>query len=62
MWGVNFPEMLVILVIVLLIFGAGKLPKVGRQIGAAISELRTGLKGEDEKKTENTEPKNGKAE
>ncbi len=34
------PELLVILVIVLLLFGAGKLPAVGRQLGKGLRQFR----------------------
>jgi sec-independent protein translocase protein TatA len=45
----GFPELLVILVIVVVIFGAGKLPQLGRGLGEGISNFRDGLKGKDEK-------------
>lgn len=37
--------MIIILVIVLVIFGAGKLPGVGRSLGMAITEFKEGIKG-----------------
>ena len=37
------PEMLVVLVVVLLLFGSSKLPKLARSIGQAQRELREGL-------------------
>lgn len=51
-------ELVVILVIVLIIFGAGKLPGVGRAIGQSITEFRKARsdseiadgKGSEEKK------------
>ncbi|MBX7258118.1 MAG: twin-arginine translocase TatA/TatE family subunit [Candidatus Hydrogenedentes bacterium] len=39
------PELIIILVIVLVIFGAGKLPGVGRSLGMAITEFKEGIKG-----------------
>ncbi|MBI2957226.1 MAG: twin-arginine translocase TatA/TatE family subunit [Chloroflexi bacterium] len=36
----GLPELLIILVIVLLIFGAGKLPQIGGAIGKSIKEFR----------------------
>ncbi len=37
------PELLVILVIVLLVFGGAKLPKLARSLGQAQKEFKTGL-------------------
>ncbi|MCM8781977.1 MAG: twin-arginine translocase TatA/TatE family subunit [Candidatus Omnitrophica bacterium] len=51
MFGLGMPELLVILVIALLIFGAAKLPEIGRALGKAISEFKKGMKeGEMEDK------------
>lgn len=46
--GIGIPELLIILVIVLLIFGAGKLPQIGGNLGKAIKNFKGGVK-EDEK-------------
>jgi sec-independent protein translocase protein TatA len=48
----GLPEILLILLVVLIIFGAGKLPQVGGAIGKSIREFRKASKGEDEAKTE----------
>lgn len=48
------PEMIFILVVVLLVFGAGRLPEVGRSMGKAITEFKQGLTGSDEKPLANT--------
>lgn len=37
---IGFPELIVILVIALVIFGPGKLPSVGKSIGEAIKEFK----------------------
>lgn len=42
------PELLVILVIVLLIFGAGKLPAIGDALGRSIKNFRRASAGADE--------------
>ncbi|MBP7709821.1 MAG: twin-arginine translocase TatA/TatE family subunit [Rickettsiales bacterium] len=42
-------ELLVILVIIFVLFGAGKLPNVMGDIGKGIKSLKKGLKGEDKK-------------
>lgn len=38
--GIGIPELLIILVIVLLIFGAGKLPQIGQNLGRAIKNFK----------------------
>lgn len=42
------PELLVILVILVLMFGATRLPQIGRGIGEGIRNLKAGLKSDDE--------------
>ncbi len=49
MWSPGPPELIVILVIVLIIFGAGKLPGIGKALGKGIREFRDGSTGKDEK-------------
>ena len=50
MLGLGFPELMVILLIVVVIFGATKLPQLGRGLGEGISNFRDGLnKGKDDK-------------
>jgi sec-independent protein translocase protein TatA len=40
MFGIGMPELLIILVIVLIIFGAGKLPEIGGALGRSIKNFR----------------------
>ena len=51
MFGIGMPELIIILVIILIIFGAGKLPEIGAGMGKAIRNF----KGASDEK-ENKEP------
>jgi sec-independent protein translocase protein TatA len=44
--NLGLPELLIILVIVVLIFGANRLPQLGRGIGSAIRNFKAGIKDE----------------
>lgn len=46
----GLPELLVIFGVVVLLFGANKLPQLGGAIGQSIKNFKKGLKDEDEKK------------
>ncbi len=47
MFGLGFPELIVILVICLLIFGAGRLGDIGSGLGKAIRGFRDSAAGKD---------------
>jgi sec-independent protein translocase protein TatA len=42
--NIGFPELLVILLIVLLLFGAKRLPEIARGLGKSIQEFKKGVK------------------
>ncbi len=48
MFGLGMPELLVIMVIVLIIFGAGKLPEIGGAIGKSIRNFKKSMNEPDE--------------
>lgn len=57
MFGLGMQELLVILLIALLIFGAARLPEIGRAFGKTIKELKKGMKEIEEDKEEKKEEK-----
>jgi sec-independent protein translocase protein TatA len=46
-FGLGMPEMIVILVIALLIFGPKNLPKLGSALGRTVKNVREGLDGKE---------------
>jgi len=52
MMGVGLPELLVILAVVLLIFGVGRIARVGGELGKGVSAFREGLKEGQEPSSE----------
>ena len=45
--GIGIPELIVILLIVLVIFGAGRLPEIGSGLGKAIRGFKESIQGKD---------------
>jgi len=48
MFGIGIPELLIILVIVMVIFGAGRLPEIGGALGKSIRNFKKAADGKDE--------------
>ncbi len=59
MAGLGVPELLIILAVVLLVFGVGRISRIGSELGKGISAFREGVKegkdDEDEKTTNDIE-------
>lgn len=48
MMGIGFPELMIILVIIMIIFGAGKLPEIGSAFGRSIKNFKTSMREAEE--------------
>jgi sec-independent protein translocase protein TatA len=62
MGGFGWPEILIVLVIVILIFGVGKVADVGPALGKAISGFKKAVKDTDEEEKKETEEETGSGE
>lgn len=60
MFGLGLGELIVILVILLLLFGAKKLPQLAKSIGESAGELKKGLESGIETKDKNSKTKKDK--
>lgn len=56
-WTLGMPEIIVILVIVLLLFGSTKIPQLMRGMGQGIGEFKKGMKEEDQEPSKPEAPK-----
>jgi sec-independent protein translocase protein TatA len=50
-------ELLIILAIVVVLFGGGRVAKIGGELGQGIREFRKGLASDDEPQQQDTQPK-----
>ncbi len=46
--NLGIPELIIIFLIILVVFGAGKIPKIAKDIGSGIKEFKKALSGEDD--------------
>jgi sec-independent protein translocase protein TatA len=44
-FGVGFPELIILLIVLLLVFGAKRLPEMGRSLGKGMREFKEGVSG-----------------
>jgi TatA/E family protein of Tat protein translocase len=47
-FGIGIPELLILLVVLLLVFGAKRLPEMGRSLGRGMREFKEGVSGSDQ--------------
>ncbi len=60
MFGIGTKELIIIAVILVLLFGAKKIPELARGIGEAIRHIRGGFKDEPEKQEKDNQIANNK--
>ena len=49
--GLGVPELVIVLVIVLLVFGVGRISKIAGELGSGIRSFKDGLNGDEKKET-----------
>ena len=50
--NISFPEILLILLIVILLFGARRIPELAKGLGQGIRSFKTGMRGDEKEKIE----------
>ncbi len=48
MFGIGMTELMIVLIIVLVVFGARKLPEIGSGLGKGIKSFKSGMSGKEE--------------
>jgi sec-independent protein translocase protein TatA len=54
--GIGLPEIAIVLLIIVVFFGARKLPELGRGLGSGMREFKDGIQGKDDAPAEITPP------
>jgi len=57
MFGLGYQELLIILVIVLVLFGANRLPELARSLGSSVKEFKKGVTDAEKGEAKKEEPK-----
>lgn len=51
MWRPGFAEILIVLVVIILLFGPGRISKIAKELGSSISAFKEGLNGDNKDHT-----------
>jgi sec-independent protein translocase protein TatA len=55
-FNIRGPELLILLVIIVVLFGVGRIGKIASELGTGIRQFREGLSGDDQPKPETDKP------
>ena len=55
-FGISLPELLILLVVLLLVFGAKRLPEMGRSLGKGMREFKDAVSGDEDSRTTTPTP------
>jgi sec-independent protein translocase protein TatA len=58
MFGIGVPELIVILVVALVIFGPGRLPEIGGALGKGIRDFKKAFEGRDDEEVKKVDSAN----
>ena len=57
MFDIGAPELIIVLIIILILFGGKKIPELMRSIGESVRELKKGINGDEVTKSTSEKPK-----